>query len=217
MDQFPSLIDFDMDTPYRHSIGVGTLDLHPSQYPRRPFCKGDSSNPSLFHHQPYTPHETTTSYETINPVQGSHDCTGRPEISNPPPPVHQGEGSTSAPTRGHNVNQGKMPTGSGHHSPLHIGTIPVATNVPLNQQSPIRTPLVPTGPNPTQPVVGHMPTQGYRPMGKPGLNQEYIPQQMSGGIQYPTGPTYQNFPSQVGHVSQPSGYNQVNLAWGHNY
>jgi len=93
------------------------------------------------------------------------------------------------------VNKGKFPTSFVQQNPIHIGSILVATNVPLNQQPPMGTPLGPTGPNPIQPIVGKMPTQGYQLVGKHGLNQQYIPQQMNGGTQYPTEKTYQNFPS----------------------
>jgi len=79
---------------------------------------------SLFHYQPYSPHETTTGFAAVDPVQGSHDHTGRPEVSNPTP-LQLGEVSSSDLTGGHYVHRGKSLIGSSHHSPLHIGTIPL--------------------------------------------------------------------------------------------
>jgi len=134
-------------------------------------------------------------YAAVEPVQASHDHTGKPEVSNPTP-LHLGEVSSSDPTSGNYVHKVQSPMGSTHQSPLHVGTIPLATNVPSIQQPPIETPL---RQNPTQPATGHIPTQGYQPMGQPNYNPQFIPQQ-SGGTQHPTGPTYQNFPP-------PQGYN----------
>jgi len=173
MDSFPSLIDSDMNIPHRQSTGVGTSDLHPSYNPIMSFSRRDSSNPSLFHYHPYSPHEATIGFVAVDPVQGSHDHTGRPEVSNPPP-LQLGEVSSSDLNGGHYVHWGKSPIVSSHHSPLHIGTIPLVTNTPLNKKSPIGTPLGIIGPNPTQLVIGKVPTQGYHPRGQTGHNHYYI-------------------------------------------
>jgi len=81
-----------------------------------------------------------TGYVAVEPVQGSLDHIGRPEVSNPPP-LHLGEVSSSDSAGVHYVHRGQSPMGSTHQSPLHIGTIPLATNAPSTQQPPIRKPL----------------------------------------------------------------------------
>jgi len=165
MDKFPSFIDSDMDTPKRQSIGVNAFDMHPSTDLKRLSSQGDSSIPSLFHYQPYTPNETTIDYAAINPFQGSDDHTVRSEVSHPHPPIHQGEGSSTASTRGQNLYQGQVPTGPVYPNPLHIGSIPVATIVPLNQQPPIET--LSDQPNRTKhnPFLGRCNLKGTSPWG----------------------------------------------------
>jgi len=157
MDQFPYLIDSDMNFHHDQSTGVGPFFPQPQQDPRVPLSRRNSS---LFHYQPLSPRETMPRYAAMEPVQGSHDYIGRPEVSNPPP-LHLREVSSSYPIGGHYVHRGQSPMGSTHHSPLHIGTIPLATNAPSTQQPPIGTPM---RPNPTQPATRHIPTQGYQPM-----------------------------------------------------
>ena len=100
MDQYPSIIDSDMDVPTRHSIGVRTSDLHPLEDRRRLYSHGDLSNPSYFNYTPYTPNETTPGHVDTNLVQRSQYHTGSPEVSNSPPPAHQVEGSSTTPNRG---------------------------------------------------------------------------------------------------------------------
>lgn len=126
-----------------------------------PFSQRESTEPSLFHYQPLPSQDITSGYATIQPVQGTHNYTRRPEASNPPP-LNLGETSTSNPTGGHHISRGTSPMGPVYQSPLHIGTIPLAVNLPS-------TPLPPIGPpsrtHPTQPIMGYIPTQGHQPIG----------------------------------------------------